>query len=164
MRLFSRDDTSVEIRPINYQFGANPQAAPGTDWDANWLVIRGEVKTADGAGWSFTDPCLTTWETRELGSWLRGVANGIVAPAPDWSEGKGLLVFTEPNLALSLEQRTNGRLRIRIHLSLEALPPWVTGANKPDLFEHLLVLDISSDDLATAAEEWDNDCAPFPIR
>ena len=35
----------LDIRPVGYQFGANPQAAPGTDWDANWLVVRGEVQT-----------------------------------------------------------------------------------------------------------------------
>ena len=63
-----------------------------------------------------------------------------------------------------MEHRSNGRLRIRVHFSLEALPPWLIGANQPDLHEHVVMLDVSSDALATAATEWDNDCAPFPIR
>jgi hypothetical protein len=82
VRLLSLDGTSIDLRPIRYQFGANPQALPGTDWDANWLIIQGEVHTADGASWTFIDPCLTTWEAREFGAWLRGVAGGIVAPGP----------------------------------------------------------------------------------
>jgi hypothetical protein len=72
-------------------------------------------------------------------------------------------LFTEPNLALSLDQRTNGHLRIRVHLSLEALPPSLLGDNRAELYEHLLVFDVSRDTVA-AAEEWDNDCAPFPVR
>ncbi len=92
------------------------------------------------------------------------MADGTVAPAADWTSGDGLLAFTEPNLALSLEQRANGRLRIRVHFSLEALPPWLNGANRPGLHEHLLVLDVSSDELETAAAQWDNEHASFPIR
>ncbi len=70
----------IEIHPVAYQFGANPQARPGTDWDANWLVVRGQVTTADALDWSFTDPCLTTWEAQELSAWLRGVVQGVVVP------------------------------------------------------------------------------------
>lgn len=164
MRLQSRDGASVELRPIRYRYGANPRATPGTDWDANWLIIQGEVHTADGAGWSFIDPCLTTWEARTLGTWLHEAADGSVAPVPDWTSGDGLLAFTEPNLALSLEQRAGGRLRIRVHFSLEALPPWLKGANRLDLYEQFLVLDVSSEELETAAAQWDNEHASFPIR
>jgi len=28
------------------------------------------------------DPCLTTWDAREVGSWLREVAARVVPPAP----------------------------------------------------------------------------------
>jgi len=70
VRLLSSDGTSMDMRPIKHRYGANPQAAPGTDWDANFLVIRGEVQTGDGRGWTFMDPCLTTWEAQKLSTWL----------------------------------------------------------------------------------------------
>jgi hypothetical protein len=164
MRLPSRDSAWIEIRPTGYQFGANPRAQVGTDWDANWLVVRGDVKTTEGVAWTFVDPCLTTWEAQELAAWLHGVVDGSVPSTADWAEETGLLHFTEPNLAFSLEQRTNGRARLRVHLSLEASPPWLHGSDRPDLFEYFLVVDLSTEDLAAAAEEWDNDCKPFPVR
>ena len=108
--------------------------------------------------------CLTTWEAQKLSTWLHDVADGIVAPVRDGSDEGAPLAFTEPNLALSLEQRSNGRLRVRVHFSLEALPPWFIGANRPGLFEHFLVFDLGGHDLATAAAECDNDCASFPVR
>jgi hypothetical protein len=46
VRLLSRDGASIDIRPIRYQFGASLQTTPGTNWDANWLVIRGEIQTS----------------------------------------------------------------------------------------------------------------------
>lgn len=162
--MLSRDGASIELRPTAYEFSAIPQAAIGTDWDANWLLIRGEVKTADGLEWTFIDPCLTTWEVRKLAAWLRDVAGGRVVPTADWSEeGEGLLYFTEPNMAFSLEERSEERTRVRVHFSL-ALPPWLRERNQLKLFEYFLVLDLRPEDLTTAAEEWDNDCEPFPER
>jgi hypothetical protein len=164
VRLLSRDGTSIEIRPIDHEFGANPETQDGTDWDANWLVVRGDVKTAESREWTFADPCLTTWQARKFGAWLHAVVDGSVPPVADWSVEAGLLHFTEPNLALSLEERTEERVRLRIHLSLEASPPWLQEPDRPALFDYFLVIDLSIEDLAAAAEEWDNDCKPFPVR
>jgi len=73
---------------------------------------------------------LTTWEARALGRWLRDVLAGTVAPSPfDGGGDEQLLVFTEPNLALSLGDRTAKRVRLRVHLSLESLPPWSNDQN-----------------------------------
>lgn len=164
VRLLSQDGASVEVRPVRYQYGANPQAPAGTDWDANWLVIRGEIRTADGREWTFTDPCLTTWEVREIPIWLRSAANGLVQPAPNWSDEEELLHFTEPNIALSLQAYAGGRAQIRVHLSIEAAPPWLDGTNRPEMFEYFLLLDLKIEELITAAEEWANDCEPYPVR
>lgn len=76
-----------------------------SNWDANWLVVRGEIGTADGRGWTFLDPCLSTWEALSVGEWLRAVAAG--GPAPDDPR------FTEPNLAFELDGRHGERHRRR---------------------------------------------------
>ena len=165
MRLLSRDGASIEIRPTAYQFSANPRAQVGTDWDANWLVVRGDVKTASGFRWTFVDPCLTTWEARELAAWLRGVVDGLVAPAHRlvqqcWAPSVHRAKHRAPFGALVKTQRA----RVRFHFSLDALPPWLDGRDRPGLFEYLLVFDVSTKDLAAAAEECDDDCKPFPVR
>jgi hypothetical protein len=130
MKLTSSDGAEIALRPTRYQFRAATRRGHGRDWDANWLVVRGDVTMADGKGWSFEDPCLTTWEARALGRWLRDVLAGTVAPSPfDGGGDEQLLVFTEPNLALSLGDRTAKRVRLRVHLSLESLPPWSNDQN-----------------------------------
>ena len=75
MKLVSVDGATVDLRPLHYQFPGTA-AAGQYDWDANWLVVRGGVRLPDGRTWSFSDPCLTTWEARSLGDWLRGVVAG----------------------------------------------------------------------------------------
>lgn len=87
-----------------------------------------------------------------------------MAPTTNWSEEEGLLYFTEPIVAFSLEERIEGRTRVRVHFSLEALPPWLREANRPKSFEYFLMLDLRSEDLTAAAEKWNNDCEPFPER
>jgi hypothetical protein len=167
VKLSSRDGASIEIRPIGYQFPLNPQAKVGADWDNNWLVVGGAVTTG-GQQWTFVDPCLTTWEAPQISTWLRRVADGSLPSttdwSEDWSEDASLLYFTEPNLALSLQSRTDEHACLRVHLSLEALPPWRQGADRPNIYDYFLRLDLSVKDLAAAAEQWDNDCHPFPAR
>lgn len=128
MRLVSADQASVELRIARYQFPGR-QGQGNRDWDANWLQVAGTVVLAGKKTWSFEDPCMTTWEAAELGRWLKAVADGAVQPSPF---GKGqdeqLLVFTEPNVAFSLQERVADRVRVRIHFSLEALPPCRPGS------------------------------------
>src|SRR5262249_60717551 len=88
MRLGSSDGARVELRLLRYQFPDRAAAGPGRDWDANWLVVRGDIRCADGREWSFEDPCLTTWEARLLGRGLHEGVAGAVAPSPcDRGEG-----------------------------------------------------------------------------
>ena len=86
------------------------------DWDANWMQICGHITLADGKTWAFEQPCLTTWDAGELGSWLREAADVAVPPSPSGTGGpRQLLEFLEPNIAFSLEERIADRVRIRVH-------------------------------------------------
>jgi hypothetical protein len=162
--LQSRDGASLELDPTGYEFDADPLAPVGSDRDANWLVVHGEVHTADGAAWTFRDPCLTTWEAPSISRWLRDAAAGRIAPTEHWSGIEDLLHFTEPNVALSLQQRAGGRAVVRVHFSLEALPPSLSLDQRPDIFDYHAAFDVGADDLTTAADVWDRQCAAFPIR
>jgi hypothetical protein len=168
VRLRWSDGAQVELRPVRYQFPPVRDSWTG-DWDANWLVIRGDVWLADGRSWSFEDPCLTTWEARELGAWLRGVVSGTVQPTPfDGSDEERIELFNEPNVALSLAARDEANTTARVHLSLESRPPWLSetdpGADAGDLFEFFVEMAAPLDAVAQAAAEWEQELAAFPER
>ena len=78
------------MRPAAYQFDVPPATAGERDWDANWLMIRGYVCTADGRQWAFLDPCLTTWEARNLSAWLRGA---VGVGHAGWQAGEYVLIL-----------------------------------------------------------------------
>src|SRR5215475_14419190 len=134
MQLKSSDGASVELRIAGYEFPDYPAPALGSpvpgagDWDANWLQVAGNVTLADGRTWAFEDPCLTTWEARGLGEWLREVSAGTERPFRGIREPQGWLVFTEPNLSLTLQERTVGRVRMRIEFTGETKPPLTHGS------------------------------------
>ena len=139
--------------------GNTPVPDAGT-WDANWLQVAGNVTLADGRTWAFEDPCLTTWEARELGEWRREVSAGTERPFRGIREPQGWLVFTEPNLGLTLQERTVGHVRMRIEFTGETKPPLThTG---PD--SCLVCLDVSAEEVAEAAESWMRNLATFPER
>jgi hypothetical protein len=164
MHLTSDDQARIELCIRGYQF-PDTEARGERDWDANWLRVGGVVKQADGKTWSFDDPCLTTWEADKLGSWLGDAAAGTVQPVKFGTCQPGeLLVFTEPNLAFGLEAQEAHHLRIRVHFSLEALPPWLQGANRPEIFEQFMSLDVSPAEVARAAEDWTSNLMRFPRR
>ncbi|GAB3216280.1 hypothetical protein GCM10027586_07850 [Kineococcus gypseus] len=164
MQLASTDGATFELSPIGYQFDAS--GTPG-DWDANWLIVRGQVRTASGRSWTFTDPSLTTWEAQELGRWLHSAAQGqIEATAQPHEDDGSLLTFTEPNLAFSVAAVLGTQTLLRVHLSLEALPqdlPW-TGRDGPALHEYSVPLTLERAQLRAAAAQWQDDLTPFPAR
>ncbi len=140
MQLNSSDGASVELRIPGYEFPDYPAPAPDRalsglkgpgntpvpdvrTWDANWLQVAGNVTLADGRTWAFEDPCLTTWEARELGEWLREVSAGTERPFRGIREPQGWLVFTNPNLGLTLQERTVGHVWMRIEFTGETKPP-----------------------------------------
>jgi hypothetical protein len=163
--LTSSDGAGVELRPTRYQFPATP-SQPG-DWDANWLEIHGQVRTKAGESWKFDDPCLTTWEARKIGDWLRAAADGRVpvtdAPTEDSEE---LLTFTEPNLGFSVGARQGDSLVVRVHLSLESVadPPGAGEEAPYDFYAYSIPLRAGREELLAAAHAWDEDNRPFPER
>lgn len=100
MQLTSTDGAAFELRLTGYEYPT--LTAPG-DWDANWLNVHGQVRTAAGESWTFHDPSLTTWEARDLHRWLQAAAEGLVEPTDTPGEDLAdVLTFTEPNLAFSV--------------------------------------------------------------
>lgn len=147
-----------------YQFPGR-QGQGNRDWDANWLQVAGTVVLVDRKTWPFEDPCMTTWEAAELGRWLNAVADGSVQPSPfGTGQDEQLRVFTEPVVAFSLQERIEERVRIRVHFSLEALPPWLRGAGRPDIFDFFVVLDLPAAELRQAADDWTLNLRQFPPR
>ncbi|MFD8570488.1 hypothetical protein [Streptomyces sp. NPDC059639] len=147
---------------MRYQFAA----VRGDSYDDNWLVIDCTVTTPEG-NWSFTDPCLLTDEAREVTSWLRAVAAGTVAVTDPDAEGELSpdTCFIEPLLAFSLAGRSeNGTAVIRIHLSLEAAPPWQQGDDGADIYRYSVKVQMDSAALLHAADQWDLALMPFPSR
>jgi hypothetical protein len=164
VRLLSADKASIELNIARYQF-PDLQGHGDRDWDANWLQISGAVVLAGGRTWSFEDPSLTTWEAAELGQWLREAADGSVKPLPFGPEEAGqFLCFTEPNLAFGLEVRVADKVWLRVHFSMEALPPWLSGAEQPDIFDFFVVLEVPAAQVGIAAADWAIALSRFPQR
>lgn len=163
MRLDSLDGARVTLRPLGYQFETVPSSGDDV-WDPNWLVVRGEIVLADGRSWAFTDPCLTTFEGRRLGAWLEGVIAGEVRPAPLDEDDERGAVFLEPVIAFSLAERDTTAVTLRVHLSLEALPPWATGTEKPEIFAYWVKVRCPVETLESALLEWNTELESFPVR
>jgi hypothetical protein len=185
VRLLSADGAWVDLRVVGYQY-EQPPAASGAaavppplaaegagegelDWDANWLVIRGQVRAASGREWTFTDPCLTTWEAARLLEWLEALGRGEVQKA---------LAFTEPNLRFTLDAQDGERIRLRVRFSAESLPsgprtsgprtsgPRTSGPQMPgpQTAGYDVPLDVSRADLAAGTRAWATECQQFPPR
>jgi hypothetical protein len=160
VRLLSDDGTTASLQPVGYQFDRPGGAAViGTDCDDEWLMLRGDMRTADGRAWGFTDPCLTTWEAAALAGWLRAVASqdarATIEP----------MLFTEPNLAFLPGACDGEHASIQVRFSYESLPGWLPRDVRGwQAAEYLLPLDVSRRDLAEAAEAWDRECRQFPQR
>ncbi|MGW5848797.1 WapI family immunity protein [Streptomyces sp. NPDC055254] len=155
--LLSDHANSVELRTLSYQFAA----AQGNRYDDNWLVIGGTVTTPDGS-WSFTDPALLTHEARQVTAWMRAAAAGTVAVTRPDAEGylSPDTWFNEPVLAFSLADRSETGAVIRLHLSLEATPPW----RRADIYQYFVEVRVDTAALLHAADQWDLALASFPTR
>lgn len=185
MRLLSRDGASVTLWPTGYEFGSGSAARDA--WDANWLLVRGEVRTAGGATWTFHEPCLTTWDAARVLRWLRATGSGAVAPititavaeladaAGPQTDARGedfvgLLGFVEPNLGFSVASLDDEDVVLRVHLSLESAPPLpdehavTEDAELGDLYAYHIAISMTRRELLAAADEWQRDIAPYPER
>jgi hypothetical protein len=159
MRLESVDGLFVELEVSSYQFGSRQSSSNGADWDANWLVISGKVWDGDRS-WEFRDPCMTTWEARELASWLTGL--GATASGPsDAAERR--LWMTEPNLTFESVGATDGLRVIDVFFDAEARPP--TGSNDEGQgVGHLVRLSMAQADIAAAVLAWTEALRDYPVR
>ncbi|MEU5256278.1 WapI family immunity protein [Streptomyces longwoodensis] len=154
--------SSVDLRPVRYQFAT----VRGDSYDDNWLVIEGTVATPEGQ-WSFADPCLLTDEARQVSAWLRAVAAGTVDVTEPDAEGALWpdTWFIEPVVAFSLARRIeSGAAVIRVHLSLEAVPPWQQGDDGADIYQYVVEVRLDTSTLLHAADEWDRSLASLPSR
>lgn len=158
--LLTSNECSVELLPLGYQFSVTS----GDSYDDNWLIIGGRVRTPDGS-WSFREPVLLTDEGLRLSRWLRAAVAGRIAVAQPDTEG-GLspsLTFIEPVLAFSLAGRSAGAVVVRVHLSLEASPPWRPDI-EGDMVPYEVEIDLTEVELLRAADEWDRELLAFPAR
>lgn len=152
----------VDLRPVRYQFAT----VRDDSFDDNWLVIDGTVMTPEGS-WSFADPCLLTDEARQVSAWLRAVAAGTVDVTEPDAEGELSpdTWFIEPVVAFSLAHRSEGGTAvIRVHLSLEAAPPWQQGDDGADIYQYVVEVRLDAAALLHAADEWDLSLASLPPR
>lgn len=166
MELAGTNGGMVALRPIGYEY---PIMTDG--YDADWLVVEGVVREPDGAEWSFTDPCLTAWEARELLEWLRQVAARRVTARPwQWDDSEdpftiaeraGLLVFIEPVIAFGISAYGAEAAHVRVHLSLGAAGP---DFERLDLFERYVDLELPFATVTRAADSWADDVARYPCR
>ena len=126
MRLQSLDGQFVDIAVTSYQFGGRQSSSNEVDWDANWLMVRG--KAWDGVqSWEFHDPCMTTWEARQLASWLRGLGNAHSETVSAADPEELRLWLTEPNLMFTLASTSQGITTLDVYFDAESRPP--SGSN-----------------------------------
>ena len=97
-----RFDLSID----GYQF---PEILYGDD--ANWLMVRGEVRHPHG-DWTFRDPCLETSDLERLADWFDGIATGRSEAEED---------FLEPNLSFEYD---SSPATISVTFSHESVPAW----------------------------------------
>lgn len=147
MKLVGDKGTSLELSLEGYQF---PDIGSG-GWDANWLIVRGEVEHPRGS-WVFRDPSLTTFEVKALASWFSGVASG---------EASSTLSFTEPNLEFRL--LVGAEASVAVRLGYESAPPWLT-RQEPRSQGITLVFPKARNDFQVAAQAVLDQLAMYPPR
>lgn len=154
MRLESERGSFIELTVRAYEF-PNHCPAGDDDWDANWLTIHGRV--SDGAHhWEFTDPCLTTWEARELAAWLRAVGQAP-AGSPDGA-ARSRLAFTEPTLRFAATPADDGFVALDVDVSA------ASGPIRGPADGHRVRLGVTVAAVEAAAADWERELAAFPIR
>lgn len=133
---------------INYQFRHG--CALQDKWDANWLIVHGDVTTPEGH-WQFYNPCLLTWEAVELTDWIEYIAMQRATVDS--------VNFTEPNLCFLYRNGTDGYSRLVVQFSQESLPQWVQTADTYDV-----EFTVSNGLLQVAAESLREELRRFPPR
>ncbi len=152
MKLTGGDGSALELLIDRYQFPGHGRGG-GRDGDANWLMVTGRVWRVDAESWSFSQPCLTTWEARGLGHWLEQAGVNPV----------DRLEFTEPNLAFALDRSGDDRPTVQVWLASESRPP-STASRSPGAGDVRLSLRMTSNALRAAALTWADELMSYPVR
>ena len=147
MRLDGPTD-SLELRLVSYQF-----AHAAEWWDANWLVVEIGAQL-NGRRWRAHDAALLTVDVAEMADWLGRVATGRDVPET--------IDFTEPCLALTVDQGAAGPPTLYVDLAHEFSPPWLEGEARLDGVR--LHLDLDRVVLLDAASSLRQQLAGFPPR
>lgn len=148
--------TTLELGLSGYQFPAlqsGLEPLDDRDWDANWLIVTGEARAAEGSSWRFRDPALTTWEVAELVTWLRAV---IAQTAP-----AGWLEFTEPHLRFVVGAYRDSQVTLLVELGHEAAEPPLV---KKQAKQSLLTIETDQPQLEQAVAALERQLAEFPPR
>ena len=72
--LFQGEDASLKLEVVAYEFPADGGSRDSDD--RNWLVLRGTY-TEEGITVKDTNPCLLTFELRELSAGLKVLRSGV---------------------------------------------------------------------------------------
>lgn len=147
---------------LGYQF--SDAAARADPYDANWLMVKFHGQT-DAAGWTQIDPCLLTWELRELAEWFSRVAERepqVVTEVTYDQRGRDAVTFTEPNVAFSVaDYPSEDAAVIRVHISFVSLD----GADEPDeIYGEHIDLVLARDAILDAAAALESDLQRYPAR
>ncbi|MFO1532541.1 MAG: hypothetical protein ABR562_02405 [Thermoplasmatota archaeon] len=157
----------VELTILGYEFPAAKEK-----WDANWLVVHGDIVAPEGA-WSFDEPVWLTNDPPRLADWLEAVAMGRpeVAGRPrdeataelrnPWEVAEGFGTM-EPNLAFLLYKPGPGTVELGVQLDYESRPPWRIEASSDN--PYVLRLRLSAETVLAAAEALRKEIAPYPPR
>jgi hypothetical protein len=147
MHLEAGNGNSLALHIQGYQFGRSTDR-----FDSNWLVVSGNVQLPP-LHWRFRDPCLLTFEVRELAAWLRQAANPMAQAEP--------LDFTEPNLRFAVLDRSEPTVQVRVWFDLECRPEETRTVEFGEFFGDF---DLHVQDLVRAADELTNDLSHHPER
>ena len=105
------EHSAFKFEIIGYQFPDNC----GNEYDGNWLMIKLDV-IKGALQWSETDPCLFTWEVREIAEWFHKLDSNRKVKSH-------CIRFTEPNIWFNYDEIAGERVRISIYFDAELLPP-----------------------------------------
>ena len=137
----------VTVRVTGYQ---SPES-PSRLWRYSWLAVEGDAD--DGRHvWSFRFPALSSSDAPRVGPWLRSVAVWLDDPE---GEPPGRLAFSEPNLAFRVLRETT---QVRVTVSQEFSPSPVPASRG----DYDIDMGLTAGSLRAAADEWDEECRPFP--
>jgi hypothetical protein len=157
VHLFDASGNDFELHIVGYQFpdAEDPQKR------FSWNMVEGSA-TSEEEHWNFRWQALACHEPPRLVRWLLDVAEWLDRPSDTASAPPDQIVFTEPNLALSVLERLSEAARIGIALDLEFKPPAArqgrVGAGNPAWVR----INVDSERLRRGAEALAADISRFP--